>query len=54
MKDINAIAEKAADKLEEECSPGKMTQQEALEFLEVIIARLEGSADALREELGGE
>lgn len=40
VRDIQAASE-----------PGRMTKAEALAFLEEIMADLEGSAEALREEL---
>lgn len=33
-------------------APGKMSQQEALDWLEKLVADIEGSIDALREEIG--
>jgi len=41
----------AADDVLELCMPEKMSKQEALDFLEGVIERLESSAEALREEI---
>lgn len=54
MKDMDSLVEKAADAVEAQCAPEKMTQTEARDFLEGVIARLEGSLDALKEEIGEE
>ena len=38
----------------DECAPGKMSKQEALDFIEEIGSAMDGSADALRAEIEDE
>lgn len=54
LKDIDKLIEEAADQVEAICSPDKMGQNEALFFIEGVIARLECSRDALLDEIEGE
>jgi polyhydroxyalkanoate synthesis regulator phasin len=43
--------DEAVDAVESMCAPGFMTKQEAVDFLEDVIARLESDVDALREQI---
>jgi hypothetical protein len=43
--------DEAVDAVESMCAPGFMTRQDAVDFLEDVIARLEADVDALREQI---
>lgn len=42
----------AVEFVEELCEPQKMSQTDALDFLEGVVARLQSSIEALKEEIG--
>lgn len=49
---MDELVDKAVEAVEAMCAPAMMPdKKEALDFLEDVIARLESSADALREEI---
>ena len=51
VEDVTDMICREIDRL---CEPVKMSQQEALEFYELIVSHCEGYADAIREEMGDE
>lgn len=48
---MDELVDKAVDEVEAHCTPDKMSKQQAMDFLEDVIARLESSVEALREEI---
>jgi len=53
MADPNTVNE-AVEKVNEYCTPEKMSKEDAVDFLEDVIAQLESSKDALEEEIENE
>ena len=49
---IDGAVQQAQDFISSLCEPRRMTQTEALEFLEQVAAGVDASMDALREEMG--
>lgn len=49
------LVEKAVERVEEFCSPSRMpAKADAVDFLEDVIAQLQSSIEALREEIENE
>ena len=45
------IKDSILEQINEAIEPGKMSQQEALDFLDEIISDLEGSCDGIRDDI---
>lgn len=54
MADVRQAAERADSYVMALCTPEQMTKQEALDFLEALMARLKGAVEALHEEVENE
>lgn len=54
MAAMDKRVDEAVELVEGMCAPGVMTKQEAVDFLEDVLARLESSVEALREEIDNE
>lgn len=50
-KDMETRVEKARDAVLDLCLPDAMTQEEARDFLEIVMSNLQGFLDALKDEI---
>lgn len=48
------LVNQAVEMVENLCGPDKMSKEDAVDFLEDVIGRLENSIEAIKEELGEE
>ena len=48
------LVNKATEAVQEYCTPEKMSKEDAIDFLEDVIAQLESSKEAIEEEIENE